>query len=225
MALSARMPDDQALIFTETVDFAALGEKPLWETEPETLALLATLPHGKRWLNLAAGDGRYTPELLDHSAHVVVADIDAAALATLLRRLPAEKQQRVDCAILHMAQSLPFHTGSFDGVLCTGVLHLFPEEHVRAIVSEIRRVTRPGGDIVCDFATDTRRQDRAGTLVRQEWQHTYTLDSAQMLFRELFANELVATQSATWRDDLRDLPEIGLLSEGTFLLVHAQRAR
>ena len=46
------------------------------------------------------------------------------------------------------ARELPFRSDTFDAVLCFGLLHHLPEDVARTAVSEIVRVTRPGGHVI-----------------------------------------------------------------------------
>lgn len=87
-------------------------------------------------LDLGCGDGRLTAELgVDD---VVAADVSQVALERLGRRLPAARTLLVE-----PDEPLPLDDGAFDLVLCAETI-----EHVRdtqLLLSEIRRVLRPGG--------------------------------------------------------------------------------
>ena len=57
----------------------------IWGREDsDTVKILNRLELKGRWLNLAAGDGRYNSLLLSKVEHLVVADIDSKALKKLL---------------------------------------------------------------------------------------------------------------------------------------------
>lgn len=118
----------------------------LWETVPEDraappahlIAFAGGLPPGGDVLDLGCGDGRLTAEL--RAERLTVADVSGVVLARAARRLPG-------AAIVELEPDapLPLPDTSFDLVLCTETI-----EHVRDVqrlVSEIRRVLRPGGEL------------------------------------------------------------------------------
>jgi ubiquinone/menaquinone biosynthesis C-methylase UbiE len=87
-------------------------------------------------LDLGCGDGRLTAVL--RAEELVAADVSQVALARARDRLPAART-------VHLApdEPLPLADGSFDLVLCAETI-----EHVRDVqllLSEARRVLRPGG--------------------------------------------------------------------------------
>jgi ubiquinone/menaquinone biosynthesis C-methylase UbiE len=88
-------------------------------------------------LDLGCGDGLLTAEL---EAKVLVgADVSTVALSRARSRLP----EAVDLVELEPGGRLPFADNEFDLVLCTETL-----EHVhdvQLLLSEVRRVLRPGG--------------------------------------------------------------------------------
>ena len=87
-------------------------------------------------LDLGCGDGRLGAAL--DAAALTAADVSPVALARAARRLPGAR-----VAELEPDAPLPFADGSFDLVLCAETL-----EHVRDVqllLSEARRVLRPGG--------------------------------------------------------------------------------
>lgn len=89
-------------------------------------------------LDLGCGDGRLTLEL--DAAELTAADVSAEALTRARRRLPTEQAKLAE---LEPDAPLPFGDGSFDLVLCAETL-----EHIRDVqllLSELRRVLRPGG--------------------------------------------------------------------------------
>jgi ubiquinone/menaquinone biosynthesis C-methylase UbiE len=96
------------------------------------------LPETDRALDLGCGDGRLSCEL--RAEELVLADVSEAALERARRRLPAAEAVRIE-----PDAPLPLPDSSFDLVLCAETL-----EHVRDVqllVSEARRVLRPGGRV------------------------------------------------------------------------------
>ncbi|HZN88627.1 MAG TPA: class I SAM-dependent methyltransferase [Thermoleophilaceae bacterium] len=119
----------------------------LWELVPDDpgppasqlAEFVRSLGRVERALDLGCGDGRLTA-LLD-AAQVTAADVSPLALGRARGRLPAH----VTLAELAPDEALPFDDGAFDLVLCAETI-----EHVRDVqllLSEIRRLLRPGGEL------------------------------------------------------------------------------
>ncbi|MFL5865980.1 MAG: class I SAM-dependent methyltransferase [Thermoleophilaceae bacterium] len=116
----------------------------IWRLVPEHAgppdARLAEFVRGlgrvERALDLGCGDGRLSAELA--AAELVAADVSEVALERARYRLPAARLVRVEP---DEPLALPDH--DFDLVLCAETI-----EHVRDVqllLSEARRVLRPGG--------------------------------------------------------------------------------
>ena len=87
-------------------------------------------------LDLGCGDGRLSAEL--GARELVAADVSREAIARAGERVPAART-----VLLEPDEPLPFQDSSFDLVLCAETI-----EHVRDVqllLSEARRVLRPGG--------------------------------------------------------------------------------
>jgi SAM-dependent methyltransferase len=96
------------------------------------------LPEVPRALDLGAGDGCLSREL--RAGELLLADVSGVALARARNRLPDADKVRVE-----VDSPLPFGDSSFDLVLCAETI-----EHVRDVqllLSEVRRVLRPGGTL------------------------------------------------------------------------------
>ena len=118
----------------------------LWELVPERpqpppealRRFVRSLGRAERALDLGCGDGRLTSEL--DATELTAADVSPVALERARARLPDAR-----LAELEPDAALPFHDNSFDLVLCAETI-----EHVRDVqllLSEIRRVLRPGGTL------------------------------------------------------------------------------
>ncbi|HEY1358880.1 MAG TPA: class I SAM-dependent methyltransferase [Thermoleophilaceae bacterium] len=116
----------------------------LWRLVPEDpgppdgrlTAFVRALGHAGRALDLGCGDGRLSAEL--DAGELVAADVSALALERARARLPGAELVR-----LEPDEPLPLPDNDFDLVLCAETI-----EHVRDVqllLSEIRRVLRPGG--------------------------------------------------------------------------------
>ena len=91
-------------------------------------------------LELAAGTGLLTQELVATGAHVLATDLNPPMVAWGSERVLGASWSQAD------AQDLPFDDASFDAVACGFGVMFFPDR-VRAY-REVRRVLRPGGAFV-----------------------------------------------------------------------------
>jgi SAM-dependent methyltransferase len=118
----------------------------LWELVPEDpgppapvlVEFVRSLGRVERALDLGCGDGRLSAEL--DAARLTAADVSALALTRARARLPAAR-----IVELEPDAPLPLEDAGFDLVLCAETI-----EHVRDVqllLSEIRRVLRPGGEL------------------------------------------------------------------------------
>ena len=116
----------------------------LWRLVPEDpgpvpaeiAGFVRALEPAERALDLGCGDGRLSGEL--RAGELTLADVSEVALERARRRVPGARS-----ALLEPDRRLPFGDGDFDLVLCAETL-----EHVRDVqllLSEVRRVLRPGG--------------------------------------------------------------------------------
>jgi SAM-dependent methyltransferase len=115
----------------------------LWELVPDRAAppphvagFVRSLGRAGRALDLGCGDGRLAAGL--DAAELTLADVSRAALERAGRRLPGATTVE-----LEPDAPLPLPDASFDLVLCAETI-----EHVRDVqllLSEVRRVLRPGG--------------------------------------------------------------------------------
>jgi len=118
----------------------------LWERVPDDLGpppkalrrFVRSLGHVEQALDLGCGDGRLGAEL--DAEELTAADVSPVALDRARRRLPSARLVE-----LKPDAPLPFEDGAFELVLCAETI-----EHVRDVqllLSEIRRVLRPGGTL------------------------------------------------------------------------------
>jgi SAM-dependent methyltransferase len=125
---------------------ASRYDDELWELVPEDAgppqehlrAFVRSLDRAESALDLGCGDGRLTAEL--NAGELTAADVSRVALERARRRLPGAR-----FAELEPDAPLPFDDGAFDLVLCAETI-----EHVRDVqllLSEIRRVLRPGATL------------------------------------------------------------------------------
>ena len=116
----------------------------LWELVPEEpgpppahiAQFVSALAPAERTLDIGIGDGRVAQ--LIRTTYLTGVDVSQVALDRARSRLPG-----ADLELVRIDEELPFADNVFDLVLCTETL-----EHVRDVqllLSEIRRVLRPGG--------------------------------------------------------------------------------
>jgi len=113
------------------------------------------VPPGSRVLDAGCGNGRY---LLPLSRKYNVVGIDVSVNALSKARSYLDRSgQRAEC-IVSTITALPFSDGSFDAVVCYGVLqHLLENERALA-AQELRRILKPAGVLFIEvFGTDDMR--------------------------------------------------------------------
>jgi SAM-dependent methyltransferase len=182
-------PDEDKYIFTEGIDYSKTGKTSIWGLgDKVTLDLLETTEIHGEWLNLAAGDWGYTSELLEKANYVVAADIDESALCKLKTNTTKQSLKRLDTQVFNITKRFPFENHQFDGVFCTGTLHLFPKNILQSIFSEMNRVLRPHGKIIIDFATDIKRVLSNGKPITFGKEPLYSLEEAKTVLKKLFKN-------------------------------------
>jgi ubiquinone/menaquinone biosynthesis C-methylase UbiE len=123
-------------------------------------------PAPARVLDLGGGPGRYSIWLAQQGYRVTLADFSPELLA-LAREKAAEHGVDIDDFVEANAADLGhFPDGSFDAALCMGPLyHLILEDDRRQVVSELRRVLKPGGML---FTTFLNRMQTLRVAVQQD---------------------------------------------------------
>ena len=184
-----REPEEDKYIFTEGIDYSKTETTSIWGTgDKDTLELLKKIGIRGKWLNLAAGDGRYDLDLLEKADFVVASDIDESALNKLWQNTPDDFKTKLQTKVFDITKKFPFENNSFDGVFCTGTLHLFPKEILRQIFSEMDRILKPDGRILIDFATDIKRTLPDGKLYIRKSEPQYNLEEVAKFLKELLKN-------------------------------------
>jgi SAM-dependent methyltransferase len=115
-------------------------------------------------LDLAAGTGVATRQLVGRGADVIAVDPGAAMLRQLRRRSPDVP------AVAASAERLPFIDAVFDLVCCATAWHWFD---TAAAVAQVRRVVRPGGYLALWWANHRRDEsiewERVQGEVHDRW--------------------------------------------------------
>ncbi len=183
-------PKEEKYIYTEGINYFETGKESIWgKGDPDTLRILKKMEFHGRWLNLAAGDGRsYNLILLKKAGMVVASDIDASALSKLWHNTPRRYRKKLKTKVFNMAKRFPFKSNSFDGIFCTGTLHLFPRKVFRGIFREMDRVLKPNGRIIIDFATDITRLMPNEKLYFVKREPKYKIKEAKRFLMKIFRN-------------------------------------
>ena len=105
------------------------------------LADLAGVSEGQRVLDVGAGTGAFTRELVSRvgAANVAAAEPSEQFVGTLRSRFPDVE------VVQARAEALPFPAGNFDAAVAQLVVHFMSDP--LGGIGEMRRVTRPGGVI------------------------------------------------------------------------------
>ena len=147
----AAMFDGVAARYDLGNDLLSMGQDRAWRQ----LVVEAVDPQpGQLILDLAAGTGTSSEPFRQAGARVVPTDLSLGMLAVGKQRSPALPFVAAD------ALQLPYADDSFDAVTIS--FGLRNVEDTAAALTEMRRVTRPGGAlVVCEFSTPLWKPFRA----------------------------------------------------------------
>ena len=139
------MFDDVARRYDLTNDVLSLGQTRLWR---RAVAQAVAASPGERVLDLAAGTGSSSLPFAAAGAQVVAADFSLGMLRVGKRAHPGLDLLAGD------ALRLPFADAAFDAVTISFGLRNVSD--IDAALTEMARVTRPGGRlVVCEFSHPT----------------------------------------------------------------------
>lgn len=102
---------------------------------------------GKSVLECGCGAGRFTEVLLNQGAKVTSVDLSSAVDANAENFPLSDRHEIAQADIM----ALPYAEGSFDFVLCVGVVQHTP--NTEKAIAELYRVVKPGGLLVIDHYT------------------------------------------------------------------------
>lgn len=192
-----REPDEEANVHAEGINYFDTGDSSIWGPGDEvSQEILRTRSIHGSWLDLAAGDGRYTSHLLRKADRVIASDIDESALSKLWHGTPVGSRHKLGMTVCDLTAPLPFGEGSFDGVFSASTLHYFPAPILNGVFSEIRRVLKRKGTLVVEFATDVRRVLPDGNLHRRRGEPGYGMAEATRLIEGLLEDLHVTTRES-----------------------------
>jgi 2-polyprenyl-3-methyl-5-hydroxy-6-metoxy-1,4-benzoquinol methylase len=127
---------------------------PWAKAEPWVAEHAATLTPGSRVVDLGSGIGRHALALAQAGHRVTAIDASEAAVAETSGAAIAAGLN-IDCVLSPMTD-LPFETAAFDHVLAWNVIYHGDESVVRRTLSEVARVTRPGGSFMATMLSARR---------------------------------------------------------------------
>lgn len=196
----------------------------VWGAEDQaTLDLIKEVKISGQWLDLAAGDGRYTDRLIEKAAILIAADIDAEYLEKIRLKIPEKYQKKLLTTAFDFLKTFPFPDNFFDGVFCTGVLHLYKKEDVESVLMQVKRVLKDGGLLIFDFATDIQRIQADGSLHQYPGRIEYSTEEAKQLVKGWLQDFSYQVIESRVSDQPVDLGERKYKLNCKFLLVKAQK--
>jgi ubiquinone/menaquinone biosynthesis C-methylase UbiE len=115
--------------------------------ERRDIVLSMTPTSARRVLDIGAGPGVFTPQLLGRGAVCTVVDLSFEMVAAGRKQIagaPGRAQFMVGDI-----DRLPLASASFDAAICVGVLQYLPS--IEFALAELARVVAPGGSVVLTF--------------------------------------------------------------------------
>ena len=195
----------------------------IWgEGDKLTLQLLKEISIQGTWLDLAAGDGRYVPQLLERVQKLVVSDYDMNQLQKILQKLSNNQKPKIEVKQFDMNKEFPFNNGIFDGIFCTGTLHLFSEKQLEFIFKEMDRILKTKGYMILDFAVDIIREPTSEEII-SKYPGLYKLEEAKELLQNMLQNYSIEMKESTFEDDLTNEPGYRFKAKGKFILLVAKK--
>ena len=187
--------------------------------EKETIEAINKIGFSGNILNIAAGDGRFNNRLLELSQRVTAIDIDGLELKCLEENCPKNLIDKLCTRVVDITQKFPFQDAEFDGIFCTGTLHLFDRETIMKILQEIKRILKVNGKIVIDFATDIKRLDKNKKQVVFDGEGNFTKDEAISFFEEQLQEFSLNIKTATFMEENLDDDAGYNYISGNFLVI------
>lgn len=185
--------DDLGDFFAQNADLSAYNA---FTDRPAVLGLIGDVS-GAEILDVGCGAGHYAVELLTRDARVT--GIDGSA--TLLAHARDRVQDRAVLRLHDLEEPLDFAADqSFDGIVCALVIHHVANR--RQLLSEMRRVLRPGGWLVMSTTHPT-----------SDWRHFGGSYYDETWVDMAFAAGSIHFQRMTLETLLRELLSAGFILE------------
>lgn len=187
--------------------------------EMETLNAIDKIGFFGDILNIAAGDGRFNNKILESSDSVIAIDIDDDELEILKKNCQKQLRDKLYTKKVDITDVFPFDDGVFDGIFCTGTLHLFERKILIKIIKEIKRVLKINGKIVLDFATDIERIDKNGKRIVFDNEGSYSLQETIDFFNNEFKDFSINIDVAEFSEKNLDDSAGYQFIKGKFLVI------
>ncbi len=190
--------------------------------EKITLHALKTTPiHGK-WLNLGGGDGRYLSKLLTRVTKIISTDNSTAKINALSKRIPKKYNEKIDFVVHDFTKRFPFQSETFDGVIFTGVMHLYPPAKMKKTLGEVNRVLKRKGRLIIDCATESQRISLEGKIVKFYEEYPWTNSEVTLLMKKAFSEYRLRFETSSYID-LPAGKKHPYFSKGSFVLAIGQK--
>ncbi len=148
-----------------------------YEDRAEVLALRALFPRGEgRLLEIGAGAGRMTPRYQGFR-EIVLLDYAHSQLRLARQRLGEGPKETLYRYVVANAYTLPFPAGFFDAATMIRTLHHMADP--LRVLREVRRVLRPGGVFLLEFASKRHIKAVLRYLVRRQTWSPFTLEPVE----------------------------------------------
>ncbi len=191
--------------------------------EKETLEAIENIQFSGNVLNVASGDGRFIISLLREAEKVLAIDNNDLDLEILKNNCPRGLQNKLYIKNVDITKPFPFDNETFEGVFCTGTLHLFHKEIIIQILEEMKRVLKPNGKLLFDFATDIYRTDKNGVKVSFKEEGNYTIEEAMILLEEQFKDWKLKKEVAHFIEENADSSTGYQTIKGKFIIISATK--
>jgi len=148
----------------------------VYEDQVEAVALRRLLPaSGQLMLEIGAGAGRNTPRYQAYE-RVVLMDYSLTQMQQAQARLGSSPRYVYVAADVYR---LPFMDGLFDGATMIRVLHHIAEPPLA--LAQIRRVMRPGGTFILEFASKQNLKAIFRYLLRRQSWSPFSLEAVEFV--------------------------------------------
>jgi ubiquinone/menaquinone biosynthesis C-methylase UbiE len=143
---------------------ASVYDKSWWKSEEsqeemEGFKRLVKVKSGELVLDVATGTGIFLIEMAKDGAKCYGIDASPKMLEQLRRKI---KKHGLESSIKEIrvceADKLPYPDNFFDWVTCVGMLEYYPIEYAETVLSEIRRVLKPGKKCFIDIVDPTNKE-------------------------------------------------------------------
>jgi SAM-dependent methyltransferase len=179
----------------EGIDYSKTGKESIWGGNvPEVEEHIKKFSGGS-WLNIGAGDGRYSDLIWQQAFEYTIMDIDRSAL---------EKVQRVVSKGIDIwcADFMNMDDGDecFDVVFSSGFVYMFDD--VREVLRKCMTHVAPGGVLIFDFTVNAKRSDIVtGAPVNFEGEKMYGTSELAQILMDCFDSEPLSSTVTEFEKD------------------------